>query len=279
MTTTASFTTSEGLRSLLRRLHTGDADWRHGTEAEDLMSYTIHKYGGLARKHGLEPADAATAAFDVMRTQAAREAADPWAVVTRAVQLTLTYEARAVGLLCSTSRARRHENAEFHDAERFSDRDTPIYEYHPAFHVGNVPDFDDDRSNADRDEPINAFVALDRTVEVFVDLGWPKETARAGIEYICNRLMSTGSRLTAFEYLRRDRHAQALLDIDQRAWLSMLRAVLGNQHPDRAKTNAGRGVLLLLLIGWEVDDVVAMPDIARAIDRGARTLVDGGSRV
>jgi hypothetical protein len=273
--TTASFSTSEGLRSLLRRLHSGDADWRHGPEAKDLMTYAMQKYGALARKHGLEPADAATAAFDVMRTRAARGAADPWAVVTRAVQLTLTYEARADGLLCSTGRARRSENAEFHDADRFCDRETPVHEYHPAFQVDLVLDLDDSRDIAD-DEPTNAFVALDRAVEVFVELGWPKETARAGIEYICNRLMRTGSRLTAFEYLRRDRHAQALLDVDQRCWLSMLRAVLGNQHPDRAHTNAGRGVLLLLLIGCLPEDVAEMPDIRRTVASGARAPVPGG---
>lgn len=279
MTTTASFTTSEGLRALLHRLHFGYADWRHGREAEDLMGYTMEKYGALARKHGLEPAEAATAAFEVMRTRAVRNAADPWAVVTRAVQLTLMYDARADGLLCSTARARRSENAEFHDAERFGERETPIYEYHPAFQVDLPLDLGEDEPDDDADEPTKALVALDRTVDVFVGLGWPRETARAGIEYVCNRLMRTDSRLNAFEYLRRDRHAQVLLDMDQRCWLSMLRAVLGNQHRDRAQTNAGRGVLLLLLIGYEVEDVAAMPDIARAVASGARALVPGGRHV
>lgn len=275
------FTSSEGLRRLLVRLHcAGPSAWHGDRDAGELMAYTMSKYGSLARKHGLEPADAAVAAFEVMRTRAARSAMDPWAVVTRAVQLTLTYEARANGLLCSTGRAKRAESAGCHDAERFSDRETPIYEYHPAFHLpaDHLPLDEDPRPDEDRHgEPTNAFVALDRAVEVFVELGWPEETARAGIEYVCNRLMSSDSRPTAFEYLRRDRHARALFDLDQRCWLSLLRAVLGNPHPDRAHTAAGRGLLLLLLIDYQVDDVLAMPSITQAITRGVRAIVEGES--
>ena len=58
-----------------------------GPEAAFCMERTIDL---IAQELGLDPADAATAAFDVMRTRAARNASDPWAVVTRAVQLTLT---------------------------------------------------------------------------------------------------------------------------------------------------------------------------------------------
>lgn len=273
-----AYTTSEGLRALLRRLHTGDASW-NGHEAETLMAFAMAKYGALAHKHGQEPSDAAAAAFEVMVTRAAREAFDPWAVVTRAVQLTLTYESRANGLLCTTARARRNESSAFHDAERFSDRETPVHEYHPAFQIDQVWEIEDEPSTEQADESTNAFIAVDRAVEVFTNLGWPRATARTGIEYICNRLIRTGSRLTAFEALRRDRHAQALLDLDQRCWLAMLRGVLGIQHPDREHTSAGRGVLMLLLIGHEVDDVAAMPDIRASISLGARALAVGSRHV
>jgi len=275
MTTTPGFATSEALRTLLRRLHDGGGDaWRNDREAADLMAFTMRKYGALARKHGLEPADAAVAAFEVMRTRAARNAFDPWAVVTRAVQLTLMYEAKANGLLCSPGRARRPESEHHHDAERFTERATPVYDYHPAFRVEAEQD-EHSGSGDQRDEPTNAFVAVDRAVEVFTVLGWPADTARTGIEYICNRLMRAGSRPAAFEALRRDPHAQALLDLDQRGWLAMLRAVLGNQHRDRVRTCAGRGLLLLLLSGHQVEDVLAMPDLSNSITRGARLLVAG----
>ena len=92
---------------------------------------------------------------------------------------------------------------------------------------------------------------------VFVALRWPEEVARNAIEYICTRLMRSGNRSTAFEALRRDRHAHAMLDVDQRAWLMFLRVVLGNQHPDRRHTAAGRGMLLRLVIGDQTEDLLA----------------------
>ncbi len=272
------FAKPEGLRATLHRLHAaGETSWRDDPEAADLMRYAMDKYGALARKHRLEPEEAAVAAFEVMRTRAARNACDPWAVVTRAVQVTLIAEERANGLLCSTHQARRPQVSAHHDAERFSDRDVALIDYHPAFR-DNLMTALADGLNEDN-EPTNAFFALDDTVEVFIELGWPTEIARNGVEYICNRLGRSDNRQAAFEALRRDRHPLALLDIDQSAWLAMLRAVLGNQSSVRAKTNAGRGVLLLLLIGYDVDDVLDMPEIARTIVAAADALVPGASRV
>ena len=272
------FTNPEGLRATLHRLHAaGEQSWRDDSEAAELMRYAMDKYGALARKHHLEPEDAAVAAFEVMRTRAARDACDPWAVVTRAVQVTLIAEERANGLLCSTHQARRPQVSAHHDAERFSDRDVALIDYHPAFRDNLTTALADGLN--DDNEPTNAFFALDDTVEVFVELGWPHEIARNGVEYICNRLGRSDNRQAAFEALRRDRYPLALLDIDQRAWLSMLRAVLGNQSSVRAKTNAGRGVLLLLLIGYDVEDVLDMPEIARTVVSAADALVPGASRV
>src|SRR5699024_101842 len=129
-------TTSEGPRAPLHRLHEADArSWREDPGARQLMQYAAEKYEPLARKHGLDPWEAATAAFEVMRTRAVREAADPWAVVTHAVRITCVFEERAQGLLCSVHQARRPHVSALHDPERFSDRDNPLTDYHPAFHV------------------------------------------------------------------------------------------------------------------------------------------------
>src|SRR5699024_1235855 len=74
------FTTSEGLRALLHGLYAaGPGAWEHDPTAAKLMTFVAEKYAPLARKHGLDPWEAAGAAFDVMRTKAAREAVDPWA--------------------------------------------------------------------------------------------------------------------------------------------------------------------------------------------------------
>lgn len=272
MTTTADFTTSTGLRDLLHQIENGTASW-NGPEANDLMAYSMTKYGTLARKHGLDPSDAAVAAFDVMRTRAARDAADPWAVVTRAVQLTLMYEARAEGLLCSTARARRAEYKEFHDAERFSDRDTPLTEYHPAFHL--EPEIDQPEPPIAKDST-NSFEAIDMAVWCFVELGWPADCARLGIEYICARLARVGNRAGTYEALRRDPHPRALLDVDQASWLAMLKGVLGIQDRDREHTSAGRGMLVLFLIGYDIADVMAMPDITGLIERSTITRASDG---
>ncbi len=266
MTTTAEqapdFTTAEGLRLLLVRLrYSGPDGWRHDPEASDLMTYAMEKYGALARKYHYEPVEAAIAAFDAMRTRAVRVAEDPWAVVTRAVELTMIYERRADGLLCSNQQARREVNVERHDAERFSDREADLVDFHPAFTLPapqDSIDLDEEDPEDDEDEQLtNAWVAVDEAVAVFVALRWPNEIARTAIEYICARLLRSGSRETAFEALRRDRHAQALLDVDQRAWLVFLRMLLGNQHPDRRRTSAGRGMLLRLVIGDRAEDLLA----------------------
>jgi len=221
MSTAPAFATSEGLRLLLVRLaYSGPRAWEDDPEAAELMAFTVEKYGALARKHGLEPTDAAVAAFDVMRTRAARVAEDPWAVVTHAVRLSLIYEARAQGLLCSTHQARRSTGDGFHDAERFSDRETELADSHPALQgTDNLDEIEDPKPAADEEEePTNAYVALDAAVALLVELGWPQRAARMGLEYIAARLVRTGSRPAAFESLRRDRQARALLDLNQGLW-------------------------------------------------------------
>ena len=259
------FANPEGLRTTLHRLHAaGEQSWRDDPEAADLMRYTMDKYGALARKHHLEPEDAAVAAFDVMRTRGARDADDPWAVVTRAVQVTLIAEERANGLLCSTHQARRPQVSANHDAERFSDRDVALIDYHPAFHV--AAEQDDLGEPAETGvEPTGAWQAAEQAVVLFSLLGWPVDTARTGIDYICARVIESGSRSAAHEVLRRDRHACALLDLSRASWAALLRVVLGNQTPDHAHTTAGRGVLLRLLIGHSVAELLTDDALVRTI--------------
>jgi hypothetical protein len=272
------FRDPEGLRALLDRLEqAGPAAWRNDEEAAELMSFTMQKYGALARKHHLEPEDAAVAAFEVMRTKAAQTALDPWAVVTRAVQVTLIAEERGNGLLCSSARARRLANTSDHDAERFSDRETPLYEYHPAFHVAPEQSEVEREAAAPGSEDVrtNAYDAVDTAVELFIALGWPPDTARTALDYVCGRLIEAGSRTNAHEVLRRDHHARALLDLDRGAWAVMLRVVLGSPNKDLAHTAAGRGLLLRLLIDEKPEELLADDELVAAIHasavRAART--------
>lgn len=276
--TAEDYRSSEGLRALLNRLHTaGGGAWEQDPVAAELMAFAAEKYAALAHKHRLDPWEAASAAFDVMRTKAARTAEDPWAVVTHAVRITCIAEERGQGLLCSTHQARRPRYSVFHDPERLSDRENPLDDYHPAFHVTDAHHGEDaEAAPPDRDSSgvTSATAAVEDAITLLVLLGWPAGTARAAVEHVCVALTRVGNRHTAYETLRRDKQARALLDLPARSWAVLLRALLGTPGAELAATGAGRGVLLRLLIGETLpvllrdDDLVltlclAAPDRAR----------------
>jgi len=280
---TASFTTPEGLRTVLIRLHERDSrgywGWRQDPEAERLMAYTIRKYGSLARTHHCEPEDSAYAAFEAMRTRAVRCADDPWAVITRAVQVSLIAEERAAGLLCSNAKARRAEVMQHHDARRFGEDETGYLELlaqsrapSPASPAPVAPP-----AKPGEARPTTTSEALNLVISMFVALGWPPNSATCTLDYISTRLMETGDRHVAHAYLRRDQVGRAALDLDRTSWATVLRIVLGN--PDRATggTRAGLGVLAMLVCDWSVFDLLAddglvveirdaAPRVARRID-------------
>ena len=246
-TTTITFRDSEGLRAVLDRMSGEEAAaWRSDREVADLMSYAASRYAALARKHGLDPWEAAAAAFDAMRATSTRRAYDPWAIVTRAVQVTCIAEERARGLMCSVHQARRPRYSVFHDAERFSDRENSLVDYHPAFRV-QPPDRDAPEQSAAVES------AMEDAIALFALVGWPADTARAGVEYVCARLADASSRSAAFEQLRRDYAARALLDVSQTSWRAMLRTLLGCPDPAQEHTATGRGILLRLLVGESLE--------------------------
>lgn len=264
------FTTSEGLRTLLNRLHNGGEDaWVHDPVARDLMEFAAEKYKALARKHRLDTWEAVAAAFDAMQNRSTREANDPWAIITHAVRITCIYEERAQGLLCSVHQARRSHVSAFHDPERFSDRDTALEDYHPAFQVS-----DDLPSDAEPDSRdlvgsaqacMSATSAAEDAITLLGLLDWPSDIARASVEHVCGALTKAGTRQSAFEALRRDRHARVLLDLPRHAWTALLRALLGNPHPAYAATGAGRGVLLRLLLGETLELLLRDDDLILAL--------------
>ncbi|GAB3767883.1 hypothetical protein [Microlunatus parietis] len=283
------FTTSEGLRALLHRLHeTGPGAWQHDPAARELMEYTADKYRSLARKHGLDPWEAVTAAFEAMQYRSTREADDPWAILTHAVRITCIFEERAQGLLCSVHQARRPHVSAFHDPERFSDRETPLADYHPAFHTTDRHDGLDAGSAADNRGDgggrgsdracISAGSAAEDAIALLCLLGWPVEIARAAVEHVCGALTKTGTRQTAYEALRRDRHVRALLDLPGRSWTALLRALLGNPHPAYTATTTGRGVLLRLLIGESLEVLLRDDDLVLALSLAAPRCHSGGGR-
>lgn len=260
------YTTSEGLRVLLHRLHrSGSHTWKHDRVAADLAAFAAEKYAALARKHGLDPWEAASAAFDVMRTRSAREAIDPWAVVTRGVQVTCIAEERGQGLLCATHQARRPHISAFHDPERFADRENPLADYHPAFHVvDRYSVAEDDDPDVTRDVD-TARRAIDASITLFTTLGWPESTARTAIEHVCSAVVRAGSRQSAYELLRRDKHARALIDLPADSWSALLQVLLGHPHPAYRATSTGRGILLRILIGEALATLLSDDELVTAI--------------
>lgn len=243
----AGFEDPEGLRVLLQRLHAAGAGaWRHDQEAAALMRFTTRRYARLAVKYDQSPEDAAVAAFEAMLNESTRTAIDPWAVVTWAVRITLIAEHRANGLLTSPTRARRPEYSLFHDAERFSDHDSDLTDFHPAFHI---PAHDPHPA-----PPTRTGQAMTETVELLRLLGWDTATVTAALDYICTRLPDFGDRAGAYDALRRDKTARVLLDLPHDAWIGLLRVVLG--HPTAPGAAGRRGVLARLLIGETLTDLL-----------------------
>ena len=271
------FENSEQLRELLTRLTTAGPDaWRTDPDAAALMRHAADKYAALARKHGLDPWEAATAAFEAMRTPSVRRADDPWAVITRAVQITCIAENRANGLLCSVHQARRPRYSSFHDAERFSDRENPLTDYHPAFRADPFAhDDEDDTDEVEASGSTGVESAVEDTIAVLCLLGWEPELARAAVECICARLAESVSRAGAYESLRRDQHARALLDIPAPSWYRLLRIILGSPDASLTGTNASRGMLLRLLIGESLRHLLSDVDLAVAVTVAAPGVVRG----
>ena len=244
-----AFTTAEGLRPLLVRLRvSGPHAWETDPEARDLMLFTARKYEALAIKHHCDPSAGAAAAFEAMRTYAVRTAIDPWAVVTQAVKVSLIAEERADGLMCSVDQARRPEISRHHDVRRFCDTEADLPNFLPALAV--------EPFNPDETPPTGAFEAVEAAIDLFTALGWPRDTATCALDYIAARLVESGCRSKTHAALRRDHTARALLDIDQDAWSTVLRIILGNPNPDEACTSDGHGVLLRLLVGHPATELL-----------------------
>lgn len=270
------FDDPERLRMLLVDVHYGgDSPWEHDPDVAELMALATRRYAGLAAKHHCDPTEATAAAWDAMRTRAVRIADDPWAVITHAVALHLFYEERAQGLLCGTDQVRTDDVTDFHDADRISDHETNLADFHPSFwsldDLSDVEDplvVDPDTDEPD-EEPTNSWVALETAVEFFVDSGWSRPAAQMALECIAARLIRTGNKRSTFESLRRDPSIRSQLDIDQDSWIAVLHAVLGQDQPNLEHTAAGRGILKRLLTGERYDELFHLTGIADIIANAA----------
>jgi hypothetical protein len=266
------FASPEGLRQLLLRLRDAGPDaWATDPEAEALLDHCAHRFGALARRYRQTSHDAAVAAFEVLRAPATVRAVDPWAVVTRAVELTVQANERADALLCSTGKARRLMSSGHHDVVRFGERDDGDRSWtdHLDATTGvgrRAPDDSPTRPSsvsgvASGEVP----VAVANIVELLVALGWPRSVARNGLDYVCSRLVEAGNPATAFEYLRRDLTPLTLLDIPHRSWTALCRLFLG---PDDDLGHV-TGLLRRVLSGEPIATLLADRRLVSQIVRSA----------
>jgi hypothetical protein len=242
-----AFASSAGLRALLDRLYAaGDGAWRDDPDASALLAYTIDRYAPLARSWHRDPGEAASAAFMAMRHNGVRHATDPWAVVTRAVQVSLSAENHAERHLTSTEKARRTQHAE---------QDAPL-------RSGELTDTLPFSTLGPEREPGVEPVIADATGLLEL-LGWPETMTGAVVEYIAGRLADTGSIPAAYESLRRDAAIRAQLDLDRAAWIGLLGVLLGSRpQPGRPSR---KGVLARLLLGETVRDLLDDNRLVRSV--------------
>lgn len=183
VSTSRGFESQEGLRALLGRLHeSGSGAWRGDREAAELMRYTAASYRLLARKHGMDAWEVVSAAFEVMLAPSTRNAGNPWAVVTRAVQITCHAETRAAEMLTSASKVRHTSRISgFHDAMRFAERDR-LADYHPTFTQHDDGDADEN------EHAIQVVALLSATVALFESAGSDAALVAECVEHMAYRL-------------------------------------------------------------------------------------------
>lgn len=244
--TTPEFTTSEGLRALLQRLHTaGFSAWRNDPAATALLAHTIEKYRRLARKWHRDPADAGYAAFDAMRSPKILTATDPWGVVTRAVQRQIMSETMGDRLLISAARARK--GGAFIDAPtRAGDRDW-IYDHAPD----SAP-LDDEDENPNSDI-LRLREVIAEIIELLIGLGWPDPATDVAVDYVLSRTGDAGSLANAREILRKETDMPARFGLPQHCWASLLRVLLGGKSRPGRPTRKG---VLVRLLDYETIDTL-----------------------
>ena len=242
-----AFASSAGLRALLDRLHqAGDGAWRADPDATALLAYTIDRYAPLARSWHRDPGEAASAAFVAMRQNGVRRAGDPWAVVTRAVQVSLSAENHAERHLTSTEKARRTQHAE---------QDAPV-------RAGELTDTLPFAILDPQREPDTEPVIADAIVLLEL-LGWPTLLAGAVVEYVAGRLADAGGVPAAYETLRRDAAFRAQLDLDRQAWAGLLGVLLGSRPQPGRPTH--KGVLARLLLGETIRELLDDTALVRSV--------------
>lgn len=253
------FTTPEGLRQVLTEL-TEQGTWSTSPIAAELMIYAERKYTAVAKAWHRESADAAYEAFIAMRSRSTVRADDPWAVVTRAVELGVAAETHAERLLTSSDKARRPSKRPAFEPVRAGHYEEFFYDIHPLLHPGSTLIVVD----ASDDTPVGGGVdEVIRTASVFlITTGWPARRVEQAIEYICQRMTTLGSHDSALDVLGKDSAIAMRLGYSLDTWAALLRLVIGTKQ---GRKNPGRiGIFARTLLGDRVPDLLQDTELVTA---------------
>lgn len=243
------FADSKTLREVIASLTVTNA-WAKSPVAPELMLFTMRKYAPVAKGWHRDPADAAYAAFLAFRAPTTLAADDPWAVVTKAVRLSIAADEHADRLMTSSEKARRPTKRPPSEPIRAGDYEEFLFDIRPR----------DIFSNSDGNNDAAECVIRSACV-FFVINGWPARTLEVAVEYICGRITSTSSHDSALDVLTADTAMAYRLGYSNPMWATLLRLLIGVKSGRRRE---GRiGILGRLLVGDTVADLLQDKDVVR----------------
>lgn len=233
------FTTPEGLRQVIIELTT-HAAWSTSPVAAELMVYATTKYAPIAKAWHRDPADAGYEAFTAMITPSTLRATDPWAVVTRAVALSIAAETLAERLLTSQDKARRPKKRPDAEPVRAGHYEDYLYDIHP-----HQP-FERAEDGVDR---------VVRTASVFLVLtGWGPRPVEQAVDYIAHRITGLRSRESAAETVAGDLHIATRLGYGPDAWRGLVKLTVGRRPKNGERE---MGLFARVLLGDNVAELLA----------------------
>lgn len=243
----SDYTTPEGLRQILLDLTENDT-WATSPVAAELMVYATTKYTPVARAWHRDPADAAYEAFIAMRKPTTLRAKDPWAVITRAVALSIAAETHADRDLTSQDKARRPSKRPVNEPVRAGHYEEFFYDVHPhAFVVGA----------GSNDEGVDRIV---RAASVFLVLtGWTARPVEQAVDYIAYRVTGLASRQSAIEIVSADLNIAVRLGYRPDTWGQLVALVVGSAA--RGRGSSRYGLLARVLLGDDVADLLRDEDL------------------
>jgi len=233
------FTTPEGLRQVIIELTTHGA-WSTSPVAAELMVYATAKYTPVAKAWHRDPADAAYEAFTAMVTPSTLRAKDPWAVVTRAVALSIAAETLAERLLTSQDKARRPKKRPDAEPLRAGHYEDYLYDIHP---------------HQPSERPEDGVDRVVRTTSVFLVLtGWGPRPVEQAVDYIAHRITGLRSRESAAETVAGDLHIATRLGYHPDAWRGLVRLTVGRRPKDGERE---MGLFARVLLGDDIAELLA----------------------